>query len=35
MAYKLKKLRWPDPYRGKGVVYKNEKLKLKPGKQRQ
>ncbi len=34
-AYKLKQLRWPDPYRGKGVIYRNEQIKLKPGKQRQ
>jgi len=34
-ARRIKKLRWPDPYRGKGVIYRDEKLKLKPGKQRQ
>jgi len=28
-AFKIKNLRYPDVYKGKGVLYKNEKLKLK------
>lgn len=33
-CYMIKSLRFPDPYRGKGVLYKDEILKFKPGKQR-
>jgi large subunit ribosomal protein L6 len=28
----MRSLRRPDPYKGKGVRYANEALKLKPGK---
>jgi large subunit ribosomal protein L6 len=28
----MRSLRRPDPYKGKGVRYSNEVLKLKPGK---
>lgn len=31
-AHKIKMLRKPDPYKGKGIRYLGEKLKLKPGK---
>lgn len=31
-ADKIKRLRKPDPYKGKGIRYEGEKLKLKPGK---
>ncbi len=30
----IKSLRFPDPYRGKGVLFRDEVLKFKPGKQR-
>lgn len=30
----IKLLRLPDPYRGKGIIFKDELLKFKPGKQR-
>jgi len=32
VADKIRKLKKPDPYKGKGVRYFGEKLKLKPGK---
>lgn len=32
MAAKIRGLRPPDPYKGKGIRYKGEKIKLKPGK---
>jgi large subunit ribosomal protein L6 len=32
IAADMRSLRKPDPYKGKGVRYANEKLKLKPGK---
>jgi large subunit ribosomal protein L6 len=32
VAHKIKALRKPDPYKGKGIRYEGEKLKLKPGK---
>ncbi|HLC94300.1 MAG TPA: 50S ribosomal protein L6 [Patescibacteria group bacterium] len=32
VAYKIKRLRKPDPYKGKGIRYEGEQLKLKPGK---
>ncbi len=32
VAADMRSLRRPDPYKGKGVRYANEKLKLKPGK---
>lgn len=32
VASDMRKLRQPDPYKGKGVRYANEQLKLKPGK---
>jgi len=32
IAADMRSLRRPDPYKGKGVRYANEKLKLKPGK---
>ncbi len=31
-AARIRKLRKPDAYKGKGIRYKDEKLKLKPGK---
>lgn len=31
----LQLLRYPDSYRGKGILFKNQVMKLKPGKQRQ
>ncbi len=31
-AARIRKVRPPDPYKGKGVRYEDEKLKLKPGK---
>ncbi|MFQ5787503.1 MAG: 50S ribosomal protein L6 [Thermodesulfobacteriota bacterium] len=31
-AARIRKLRKPDAYKGKGIKYKDEKLKLKPGK---
>ncbi len=31
-AHTIKKFRWPDSYKGKGVRYLGEKLRLKPGK---
>lgn len=30
----IKSLRFPDPYRGKGVLFRDEIIKFKPGKQR-
>lgn len=30
----IKALRYPDPYRGKGILFRDEILKIKPGKQR-
>ncbi len=32
VAADMRSLRRPDPYKGKGVRYANEALKLKPGK---
>jgi len=32
IAYQIKSLRKPDPYKGKGIRYKGEVIKLKPGK---
>lgn len=32
VADKIKRLRWPDSYKGKGIRYLGERLKLKPGK---
>lgn len=34
VSYQIKSLRFPDVYRGKGILFKEEILKLKPGKQR-
>ncbi len=31
-AYKIKKIRKPDPYKGKGIRFAGEHIKLKPGK---
>lgn len=32
IAHKIKKLKNPDPYKGKGIRYEGEFIKLKPGK---
>lgn len=32
VASKLRSIRPPDPYKGKGILYDGERLKLKPGK---
>jgi len=32
VAYKVKMLKKPDAYKGKGIKYENEKLRIKPGK---
>lgn len=32
VAYQIKLLKMPDPYKGKGIRYLGEQLKLKPGK---
>jgi len=32
IAYKIKSIRKPDPYKGKGIRYEGQVLKLKPGK---
>jgi large subunit ribosomal protein L6 len=32
--YQLRHLRYPDPYRGKGIRYRFQLMKFKPGKQR-
>ncbi len=32
VAHKIKMVRKPDPYKGKGIRYEGEQLKLKPGK---
>lgn len=32
VAYKIKKIRIPDVYKGKGIKFENEKLRIKPGK---
>lgn len=32
VAYKVKILKKPDAYKGKGIKYENEKLRIKPGK---
>jgi large subunit ribosomal protein L6 len=32
VAYKIKSIKRPDPYKGKGIRYEDEKIKLKPGK---
>ena len=32
LAYQIKKIKKPDPYKGKGIRYEGELLKLKPGK---
>jgi ribosomal protein L6P/L9E len=34
VCYEIKSLRFPDPYRGKGVLFREEILTFKPGKQR-
>lgn len=34
ISYQIKSLRFPDVYRGKGILFKEEILKFKPGKQR-
>lgn len=31
-AHRIKLIKKPDPYKGKGIRYENEQLKLKPGK---
>jgi large subunit ribosomal protein L6 len=31
-AHKIKMLRKPDAYKGKGIKYEGEKLRIKPGK---
>jgi len=33
-SYEIQYIRFPDPYRGKGIVLENQSLSLKPGKQR-
>lgn len=32
VAHKIKSIKKPDPYKGKGIRYEGEKIKLKPGK---
>ena len=32
LASKIKAYKTPEPYKGKGILYKNEKIKLKEGK---
>lgn len=32
VAYKIKKIKRPDPYKGKGIKNEGEKIKLRPGK---
>jgi large subunit ribosomal protein L6 len=32
IAYKVKMLKKPDAYKGKGIKYEGEKLRIKPGK---
>jgi len=32
VAYKIKMIKKPDVYKGKGIKYENEKLRIKPGK---
>jgi len=32
VAYQIRQIKPPDPYKGKGIRYENEKLKLKPTK---
>ena len=32
MAARIRRIRPPDPYKGKGVRYAGEQLRLKPGK---
>ena len=32
IAYKVKMIKKPDPYKGKGIKYAGEKLRIKPGK---
>lgn len=32
VAYQIKSIKKPDPYKGKGIRYEGEKIKLKPGK---
>lgn len=32
VAYQIKSIKKPDPYKGKGIRYEDEKIKLKPGK---
>ena len=32
MAAKIRKIRPPDPYKGKGIRYKGEVVRKKPGK---
>lgn len=34
VCYEIKSLRFPDPYRGKGILFREEHLVFKPGKQR-
>lgn len=32
VAYQIRSIKKPDPYKGKGIQYEGEKIKLKPGK---
>ncbi|MCS7092948.1 MAG: 50S ribosomal protein L6 [Patescibacteria group bacterium] len=32
VAYQIRKIKKPDPYKGKGILYVGEKLRIKPGK---
>jgi large subunit ribosomal protein L6 len=32
VAYKIKMIKKPDAYKGKGIKYEGEKLRIKPGK---
>ncbi len=32
VAYQIKLIKKPDPYKGKGIKYENEQLRIKPGK---
>lgn len=34
IIYEIRRLRYPDPYRGKGIRYRFQVIKFKPGKQR-
>jgi large subunit ribosomal protein L6 len=33
-SYEIRALRFPDPYRGKGIRFRSQEIKFKPGKQR-